>query len=624
MEGLLRWKKENHYFVLWETTLYQWKKKPAKTEMQKRLASADKKYDLSKLRSMETDPSQRHVLILNLPDNESITLAARNPGSYQAWLSCFAIFHVAASMRSEQKPDAPRLPFVVPSCVIKAIWTTLDDILWRGCQTANIFKVEGERKSSDHLLHLLLTQGPKACDPSDSQVYTVAEVAKRLLFSLPESLWTDFLVPQIARMTNVKALRNVLIGSVPEQNFEMLKKLFITLSSIALNPDAKMTAKSLAEIIAPTLSSRTDPGKHDLTAITEMCISNYRQLFHGAPKLVVVIPRIEDILTYKRLDVRRKTGRRGRAAAPRKSSLTSSDDDSDNSTGSGPRKAGKSRKAQKETKFLRPTFPERISARGRAGGRGRSQSMFSAPDAERPTFTISGGASPATSDDRFPSSSSRLSQPEQVTLFATDKEEKEADSADIFGFGDNMLTIPTTKSKRNDRLRSMSMVVGENNEDFLNQTYNDIRGVVGKRRSKTTRLVKSLETPQFLVYGYQSEDDRSRASDGLYKPKRLSTRHRIAVPIAEESETDLNVARLNEQNRKTELLEVFGSVGSIGPPVGLPRNSNRKSGSPRSRPKRVSPRAPKRVSPRAPTSLKPKPASSSPSPLRTIETSEVV
>merc|ERR1712060_583588 len=95
----------------------------------------------------------------------------------------------------------------------------------------------------------------------------------------------------------------VVISSLPEQNSELLKKLFITLSSVASNEaKSKMSVQDLARVITPALDSRVDPVGSNLEKITRLCISDYQTLFIGAPHLIVVVPKIEDILTYKRVD----------------------------------------------------------------------------------------------------------------------------------------------------------------------------------------------------------------------------------------------------------------------------------------------------------------------------------
>jgi len=573
MEGWLRIHDTRDYFVLWRTELYQWKSQPET----KKLSTAEKVYDLSKLQNLETDPSQRHVLILKLPSGR-IELAASNPGSYQAWLSCFAVFHVRNSLER-------KAPYLVPSAIVKAIWAVLDDVHWRGCQTANIFRTAGNVQSTDMLRLQLLKKGPGTVDPSDHRKKTVAAVAKVLLDSLPESLWTEFAMSYLAKANDENSLREVIqslpelrevIQSLPEQNSELLKKLFITLSSVASNEaKSKMSVEDLARVITPALDSREDPVGPDLEKITRLCISEYQTLFIGAPLLIVVVPKIEDILTYKRVDSSNKKKKKrhderrqprggyreerlprhaetiDRSSGSSNNLCPSSDDESSDS---------QSRQSQKRLNFLRPQFSNDHSPRlgptkNQERGGNRSRSLFLADLPEIGPI----------SDGRRKSALNISLIPDIVEDEYDEKLNIDDDSFDMFG--DSMhLLVPTQDDwKNSDRARSMSVVLQQSVADSPNteDVYSalNVRKVVGKRRAANTRQVKSLVTDSFFIYGYLNDEDRSLTLDGLFptRSSRLSIRHRIKLPIAEDQEYDEYQKDLMEQKRNSELLEVFGS-----------------------------------------------------------------
>jgi len=568
MEGVLRFHGTRNYFVLWRTKLYQWKSQPEK----KVLSTAGNVYDLSELQNLETDPSQRHVLILKLPGGR-IELAASNPGSYQAWLSCFAVFHVRNSLER-------KAPYLVPSAIVKAIWAVLDDVHWRGCQTPNIFMTAGSEKATDMLRLGLLKKGPGTVDPSDHRNNTVANVAKVLLDSLPETLWTELLMSDLAKADDKHSLR-VVISSLPEQNSELLKKLFITLSSVASNEaKSKMSVQDLARVITPALDSRKEPVGSNLEKITRLCISDYQTLFIGAPHLIVVVPKIEDILTYKRVDStsKKKKKRRDERRQPRggyreerlpkhaeidRSSgssanlCPSSDDESSDS---------QSRQSQKRLNFLRPSFsndhsPRLGTAKTQETGK-RSKSLFLAGLPE--IGPIDGRRKSALNISLIPD-------------IAEDLDEKLNIDDDGFDmFGDNMhLLVPSQDDwKNSDRVRSMSVVLQKTLSDSHNteDVYSsfNVRKVVGRRRAPNTRQVKSLETDSFFIYGYLNDDDRSLTLDGMFpaRSSRLSVRHRIKLPIAEDQEYEEYQKDLITQKRNSELLEVFGpnlSASTLSP-----------------------------------------------------------
>jgi len=569
MEGVLRFHGTRNYFVLWRTKLYQWRSQPEK----KILSTAGNVYDLSELQNLETDPSQRHVLILKLPGGR-IELAASNPGSYQAWLSCFAVFHVRNSL--EQKA-----PYLVPSAIVKAIWAVLDDVHWRGCQTPNIFGTAENDKATDMLRLGLLKKGPGTVDPGDHRKKTVANVAKILLDSLPETLWTELVMSDLAKADDKHSLR-VVIASLPEQNSELLKKLFITLSSVASNEaKSKMSVQDLARVITPALDSREDPVGSDLEKSIRLCISDYQTLFIGAPHLIVVVPKIEDILTYKRVDSssKKKKKRQDERRQPRggyreerlpkhaeiverssgssQNLCPSSDDESSDS---------QSRQSQKRLNFLRPSFSNETSPRlgtTKSQERGkRSRSLFLAGLPE--IGPIDGRRKSALNISLIPDIEENLDEKLNI----------DNDSFDMFG--DNMhLLVPSQDDwKNSDRARSMSVVLqkaltdSQNSEDVYS-SFN-VRKVVGKRRAPNTRLVKSLETDSFFIYGYLNDDDRSLTLDGLFpaRSSRLSVRHRIKLPIAEDQEYEEYQKDLIEQKRNSELLEVFGpniSTSTLSP-----------------------------------------------------------
>jgi len=568
MEGVLRFHGTRNYFVLWRTKLYQWKSQPEK----KVLSTAGNVYDLSELQNLETDPSQRHVLILKLPGGR-IELAASNPGSYQAWLSCFAVFHVRNSLER-------KAPYLVPSAIVKAIWAVLDDVHWRGCQTPNIFMTAGSEKATDMLRLGLLKKGPGTVDPSDHRNNTVANVAKVLLDSLPETLWTELLMSDLAKADDKHSLR-VVISSLPEQNSELLKKLFITLSSVASNEaKSQMSVQDLARVITPALDSREKPVGSNLEKITRLCISDYQTLFIGAPHLIVVVPKIEDILTYKRVDStsKKKKKRHDERRQPRggyreerlpkhaeidRSSgssanlCPSSDDESSDS---------QSRQSQKRLNFLRPSFsndhsPRLGTAKTQETGK-RSKSLFLAGLPE--IGPIDGRRKSALNISLIPD-------------IAEDLDEKLNIDDDGFDmFGDNMhLLVPSQDDwKNSDRVRSMSVVLQKTLSDSHNteDVYSsfNVRKVVGRRRAPNTRQVKSLETDSFFIYGYLNDDDRSLTLDGMFpaRSSRLSVRHRIKLPIAEDQEYEEYQKDLITQKRNSELLEVFGpnlSASTLSP-----------------------------------------------------------
>jgi len=562
MEGALRFRGRYDYFVLWRSRLYQWKNRPQK---QKRdFSSAESYYVLSELQNLETDPSQRHVLILKFP-RDSIELAATNPGSYQAWLSCFAVFHVRCSVRKSLDRKAP---YLVSSTYMKAIWVVLDDIHWRGCQTEHIFLSEANELNVDVLRRELLTKGPGTVDPNDYSETTVATVAKVLLDSLPESLWTEQALSEFGNDIDVDLLRQVIV-SLPEQNCELLKKLFITLSSVASNvAKSKMSEEDLAKVIAPVLDSRENPVGSKLRKITKLCISEYQHLFIGAPHLIVVVPKIEDILTYKRMDFSNKKRkkkhqphgcyrnermpRHADAISERKQSsgsstgqnlALSSDDDSSDSHS----------RSHRQLNFLRPQFTSEYSPRFSSAkpetGRAKSMILTGLPElgpVKNITSKLSSNLTLALAQDQY----------------LDEKTQDNDDSFDIFQNSSHLI-VPGNDKLKFDRGRSKSVVLNNAmTEESSNFQYNsrNIRNVVGKRRSVNTRLVKSLVTDSFFVYAYLSDDERSLSLDGLFpaKPKRHSTRHRIQLPIAEDEECEEYQKDLIEQNKKTEFFEVFG------------------------------------------------------------------
>jgi len=561
MEGVLRFQGIRNYFVLWRTKLYQWKSQPET----KNLSSARKVYDLSKLQNLETDPSQRHVLILKLPDVR-IELAASNPGCYQAWLSCFAVFHVRNSLEA-------KAPYLVPSAIVKALWAVLDDVHWRGCQTANIFQTSANVQRTDALRLDLLTKGPGTVDPSEHRQKTVATVAKVLLDSLPESLWTELAMSDLTKASDISSLREVIV-CLPEQNSEVLKKLFITLSSVASNEaKSKMSVNDLARLIAPTLDSREDPVGAQLEKITRLCISDYQNLFIGAPHLIVVVPKIEDILTYKRVDTssslkkKKREERRQPRGGYREERLPRHAENIDRSSGSpamlcssdDESSDSQSHVSQKKLNFLRPQFSTEHSPRlGAPKGQeraNRSRSLFLAGLPE--LGPISDGRRKSALNIRLFPNIEEVSHDEKLDI--------DNDSFDMFG--DMRMLVPNSVQddwkKDPDRSRSMSVVLqrsiteGANDEDVYS-SYNV--KVVGKRRAASTRLVKSLETDSFFIYGYLNDEDRSLQLDGLFptRSSRLSVRHRIKLPIAEDQEYEGDQKDLIVQKRNSELLEVFG------------------------------------------------------------------
>jgi len=549
MEGVLRFQGSRHYFVLWRRSLYQWDNRPAIRDF-----STAKTYLLSKLQNLETDPSQRHVLILKFPQ-ERIELAANNPGSYQAWLSCFAVFHVRNSLDR-------KAPYLVSSIYMKAIWCLLDDIHWRGCLTENIFLSKGNENSVEMLRLELLRKGPGVVDPHDYCQTTVASVAKVLLDSLPESLWTEKALSEFKNYVDIESLRNV-ITMLPEQNFEVLKKLFITLSSVATNVvKSKMTVDDLARVISPILDSRERTVGLNLRKITMLCISEYQQLFIGAPNLIVIVPKIEDILTYKRMDFctrkkkekwsvfhSRKEYRNERM--PRKAEIVSaerklssgsstsllfisSDDDESSDSHS-----------HRRLKHLRPPF-------------GTSELSLKYPSSKRSCRANSMVLTDLPETEPVPDMSTHFASNRSLALaFDDDLDEKSCDNEDS-----SEVFLHTGRIKHPHRGRSRSVVL---NDSIAAETSNtqyscrNILNVVGKRRAGNTRLVKSLQTDSFFVYSYLCDDDHLLTIDGLFPTKKGHFTHRrIQVPIAEHEEREEYQKALIKQNKETEFLEVFG------------------------------------------------------------------
>jgi len=563
MEGGLRFKKRNNYFVLWRRRLYQWKTRPEKHDF----STAKTYYNLSELQNLETNPSQRHVLILKFPRN-NLELAAENPGSYQAWLSCFAVFHVRNFLDREA-------PYLVSSAFMKAIWAVLDDIHWRGCLTEHIFHSKGNEENVWKLRRELLTKGPGMVDPKDYRKTTVATVSKNLLDSLPESLWTEKAFTEFKNDVDIESLRNI-IASLPEQNSELLKKLFITLSSVASNvAKSKMSVNHLARVITPLLDSREHPIGSKLRRITELCISEYQQLFFGAPHLIIVVPKIEDILTYKRMDFSNKKRKKKYSvyqprgeyrnermpqhveaiSTERKLSsgsstgqlmLLSSDDESSDSH---------PHQSQRHLNFLRPQYSSEYSPR-------HSPSITEYKSSRARSMVLTDLPELGPVQNMSTKLASNLSLALALDNDIDEKRQEDDDSFDIFQ-NIHLLVPSKDKMKRADRGRSMSVVLNDSiSAESSNSQYSsrNIRKVVGKRRAANTRLVKSLVTDSFFVYGYLSDDDRSLTIDGRFpaRPKRHSTRYRIQVPIAEDEECEEYQKDLIEQNRKTEFLEVFG------------------------------------------------------------------
>jgi len=552
MEGVLRFQGRYHYFILRRTKLYHWKSQPEN----RRLSTAWEVYLLSTLENLETDPSQRHVLILKFPQVR-IELAASNPGSYQAWLSCFAVFHVRNSLEREA-------PYLVSSIYMKAIWALLDDVHWRGCQTQNIFLTKGNEHNAQVLKQEILKKGPGSVDPQDYHVTTVATVAIILLDSLPESLWTEKVLNEIRKNDDINSSSlRILIASLPEQNLELLKKLFITLSSVNTNvAKSKVNVEDLASVIAHTLDSREDPLGLKLEKVTKLCISDYQHLFFGAAQMVVVVPKIEDILTYKRTDFSDKKRRKKYHVTQARGSYRdesmpqhreflanargstgalqlSSDEESSDSH---------SQHSTKHINFLRPQFKSEYSPK-KLGESFSSAMVLSDLPEVGPMLEISG------------MSQSMLSL---VANIDSKIDEKSSDDQDSFQpFQSLNLIIPSKENLKNsDRVRSMSVNLDQNMTGETSEQYSsrNIRQVVGKRRAGNTRLVKSLATDSFFVYAYLSDDDRSVNIDGLFPtwPKRHSIRHRIKVPISEDEEYENYQKDLIEQNKNTEFLEVFG------------------------------------------------------------------
>jgi len=558
MEGVLRFQGRRNYFVLWRTKLYHWRKRPEK----QRLSTAWEVYLLSTLENLETDPSQRHVLILKFPQGR-IELAANNPGSYQAWLSCFAVFHVRNSLNR-------KAPYLVSSTYMKAIWAVLDDVHWRGCQTRSIFLSYGNEQNVEILKHKLLTKGPGSVDPQDYNVTTVATVVRILLDSLPESLWTEQAFNELRDNNDVNSLRFV-IASLPEQNSELLKKLFITLSSVTTNElKSKVSVDDLAKVMTPTLDSREDPLGSRLENVTKLCISEYQHLFFGVPLMVVVVPKIEDILTYKRTDFRNKKRRkRYQVTQPRGSYREepmpqhkefiitdvktaplqlSSDDESSSSH---------SQHSLRHMNFLRPQFKSEYSPKK------PKEAAFASPMILSDLPEI--GPMPEISD----MSQSMLNLAASIDSKIDEKSSDDKDSSPSLQ-SLRLLVLPKGILKKPNRARSLSVnlldpnMTGESSDQYSSR---NIREVVGKRRAANTRLVKSLATDSFFVYAYLSDDDRSLNIDGLFptKPKRQSLRRRIQVPIAEDEEYENYQKDLIEQNKNTEFLEVFGPSQTSAP-----------------------------------------------------------
>jgi len=550
MEGVLRFQGRRNYFVLWRTKLYHWKNRPKK----RRLSTAWEVYLLSTLENLETDPSQRHVLILKFPQGR-IELAANNPGSYQAWLSCFAVFHVRNSLDREA-------PYIVSSTYMKAIWAVLDHVHCRGCQTRDIFIAKGNEYNVGVLQQDLLLKGPGYVDPQDYRETTVATVVKIFLDALPESLWTE---QALSKFRNCDINSNSLcfvIASLPEQNSELLKKLFITLSSVVMNVSkSKVDVEDLTRVITPTLDSRVAPLGLKLEKVTELCIRDYQHLFFGAPLMVVLVPKIEDILTYKRMDFSiKKKKKRNHVRQPhgsyrlesmpkhkefiltdarRPSGLfqLSSDDES-----------SESQHSLKHISFLRPQFKSEYSPK-------KSGDAFSS------AVILSDLPEVGPIPDVATMSQSILSLASSMDNKIDEKSSDDHDSSLLF---QNLsLLLPSKDNyKSSHRARSLSVNLDQNMTGESSDQYScrNIREVVGRRRAANTRLVKSLATDLFFVYAYLSDDERTFNLDGLFptRPKRQSSRHRIKVPIAEDEECENYQKDLIEQNKITEFLEVFG------------------------------------------------------------------
>jgi len=559
MEGVLRFHGRRNYFVLWRMKLYHWKKRPEK----RRLSTAWKVYLLSTLENLETDPSQRHVLILKFP-MKRIELSANNPGSYQAWLSCFAVFHVRNSLDREA-------PYLVSSSYIKAIWAVLDHVHWRGCQTRDIFLSEGNENNAEVLRLELLIKGPGHVDPQDYRETTVATVVKIFLDALPESLWTEQALNEF-RKSDINSNSVVFaIASLPEQNSELLKKLFITLSSVATNVSkSKVNVEDLVRVITPTLDSREDPLGTKLEKVTELCIRDYQHMFFGAPLMVVVVPKIEDILTYKRTDFSMKKRRKKyhirqhlgsykdepmpkheviRLEGKSQSGLLqlSSDEESSDSH---------SISSLKHIGFLRPQFKSEYSPK-KSTDFGSAMILTDLPE-----------VGPMADFSAMSQSMLNLANSIDNKI-----DEKCGDDQNGYSFGlfQNLSSLLPSKDNRrsSDRARSMSVNFDQNMSGETSDQYSsrNIREVVGKRRASKTRMVKSLATDSFFVYTYLSDDDRTLNLDGLFpsRSKRHSFRHRIQVPIAEDEEYENYQNDLIEQNKITEFLEVFGPSQTSAP-----------------------------------------------------------
>lgn len=198
----------------------------------------------------------------------------------------------------------------------------------------------------------------------------------------------------------------------------------------------------------------------------------------------------------------------------------------------------------------------------------------------RPQFSSEYSPKKSTANHTFPSGStpimlsdlpeigpiSNMSQTMLSLAMSVDNDvdEKSNDDEDSFQMMNNcQLMLPSNNVKlKADRVRSLSVILDQNMtaESIGEYSSKNIRKVVGKRRASNTRLVKSLATGSFFVYGYLSDDDRSLTLDGLLpaKRKRHSFRHRIQIPITEDEEQENYQNDLIKQNKNTEFLEVFG------------------------------------------------------------------
>ena len=147
--------------------------------------------------------------------------------------------------------------------MLEAINACIDILKDNGsaASTNRIFQASSYQTDARKLYKALFINGPKAL----SDIYTlysplcVADVLKRLIKSLPQSLLTDDLVYHFLEANGDKTRIQVLIEKLPFTNHLLLKKLINTCKIVLDNCEiTNMDISSLAVNIGPSLINYFD------------------------------------------------------------------------------------------------------------------------------------------------------------------------------------------------------------------------------------------------------------------------------------------------------------------------------------------------------------------------------